>query len=210
MTLLAALSAGKILRDSKCFLDFRTCFFLLLIHFFLNENQPPLEPNHGLVNTDLFRESVTLLEMGNERLKERAKLEEWIMTRFSPLLVVPAGESRVPVSLTPGDVVEVIKVLLPAQRSQVGLSPEKPCGYESHFITTIAVPLLIVINSWCLEIRVRYALLMRAVKSSQPFSLGTTWIIYHAFRGFVRQTGIICFSLTLEHILAKCTALVGY
>ena len=55
----------------------------------LNENQPPLEPNHGLVNTDLFRESVTLLEMGNERLKERAKLEEWIMTRFSPLLVVP-------------------------------------------------------------------------------------------------------------------------
>ena len=29
-----------------------------------------------------------LLEVGNEGLKERAKLEEWIMTRFSPFLVV--------------------------------------------------------------------------------------------------------------------------
>ena len=40
----------------------------------------------------------------------------------------------------------------------------KPCGYESHFITTIAAPLLRFINSWCLELGVRYALLMRANK----------------------------------------------
>ena len=40
----------------------------------------------------------------------------------------------------------------------------KPCGYESHFITTIAAPLLPFINSWCLEIGAQYALLMRANK----------------------------------------------
>ena len=28
----------------------------------------------------------------------------------------------------------------------------KPCGYESHFITTSAAPLFHFINSWCLEI----------------------------------------------------------
>ena len=27
----------------------------------------------------------------------------------------------------------------------------KPCGYESHFITTIATPLLPFINSRCLD-----------------------------------------------------------
>ena len=41
-------------------------------------------------------ESVTLLEMGNERLKERAKLEEWIMTRFSPLVVLVVIEIKEP------------------------------------------------------------------------------------------------------------------
>ena len=41
-------------------------------------------------------ESVTLLEMGNERLKERAKLEEWIMTRFSPLVVPVVIEIKEP------------------------------------------------------------------------------------------------------------------
>ena len=40
----------------------------------------------------------------------------------------------------------------------------KPCGYESHFITTIAAPLLPFINWWCLEIGWQYALLMRANK----------------------------------------------
>ena len=40
----------------------------------------------------------------------------------------------------------------------------KPCGYESHFITTIAAPPLPFINSWCLEIGVQNALLMRANK----------------------------------------------
>ena len=40
----------------------------------------------------------------------------------------------------------------------------KSCGYESHFITTSAAPLLSFINSWCLEIGVQYALLMRANK----------------------------------------------
>ena len=61
----------------------------------------------------------------------------------------------------------------------------KPCGYESHFITTIAALLLTFINSWCLEIGVQYALLMRAnkpktaVQSSALFLLAT-WIIYHA------------------------------
>ena len=54
--------------------------------------------------------------------------------------------------------------------------------YESHFITTSAAPLFSFRNSWCLEIGVQYALLMRAnkpetaVQSSAPFSLGTTWI----------------------------------
>ena len=60
----------------------------------------------------------------------------------------------------------------------------KPCGYESHFITTSAAPLFSFINSWCLEIGVQYALLMMANKPEKlsralPFSLGTTWIIYH-------------------------------
>ena len=32
----------------------------------------------------------------------------------------------------------------------------KPCGYESHFITTIAAPLLPFIDSWCLEIGMQY------------------------------------------------------
>ena len=40
----------------------------------------------------------------------------------------------------------------------------KPFRYESHFITTIVAPLLTFINSWCLEIGVQYALLMRANK----------------------------------------------
>ena len=60
----------------------------------------------------------------------------------------------------------------------------KPCGYESRFITTSAAPLFSFINSWCLEIGVQYALLMRHRNTCPelcPFSLGTTWIIYHAF-----------------------------
>ena len=40
----------------------------------------------------------------------------------------------------------------------------KHCGYESHFITTSAVPLFTFIYSWCLEVGVQYALLMRATK----------------------------------------------
>ena len=65
------------------------------------------------------------------------------------------------------------------------LAVAKPCGYESHLLTTSAAPLFSFINTWCLEIGVQYALLMRAnkpetaVQSSAPFSLGTTWVISH-------------------------------
>ena len=59
----------------------------------------------------------------------------------------------------------------------------KPCGYESHFITTIAAPLFSFINSWCLEIGVQYALLMgankpkTAVQSSALFLLGLSVMV---------------------------------
>ena len=61
----------------------------------------------------------------------------------------------------------------------------KPCGYESHFITTSAAPLFSFINSWCLEIGVQYALLMRAnkpetaVQSSALFLLAPHGIFCH-------------------------------
>ena len=42
------------------------------------------------------------------------------------------------------------------------IAAAKPCGYESHFITTSSAPLFSFINSWCLEMQ--YALLMRANK----------------------------------------------
>ena len=89
----------------------------------------------------------------------------------------------------------------------------KPCGYESHFITTIAAPLL---PSWCLEIGVRYALLMRAnkpetaVQSSALFLLAprALFIMYtlgtHAQRGTVLCLcvgGGVCLSVCLRLFL---------
>ena len=55
----------------------------------------------------------------------------------------------------------------------------KPCGYESHFITTIAAPLLPFINSWRLEIGVQYALLMRAKISPKQLSRALPFFSWH-------------------------------
>ena len=59
-----------------------------LLGHVLNEAESPFEGNHALINTHLFRECVLGLKISEERLKEGAELEEWIMSRlpFLPIL----------------------------------------------------------------------------------------------------------------------------
>ena len=53
----------------------------------MDKDEPTLESNHGLVDTYLSRESVPLLEIGQEWFQKVTELEEGIMTILTPLLV---------------------------------------------------------------------------------------------------------------------------